>query len=176
MILCVRPSLTAVCHYSHIPTFLEFNLHPCPLVSLLPFACLVFTEAVHHVSVSINVSHSSLICGEAWGTDPHFSWLYEKVAISQAVGTVSGDGTTLFVTMKPFCGHFTCIVSNKLGHSSASFSAAPCETEGRGTTAAVVCLVLLLLLVGGVLAFLLWRRHRQSSRGQWLHEHLDETI
>lgn len=139
--------------------------------------CIVrMYEAVHHVSVSINVSHSSLICGEAWGTDPHFSWLYEEVAISQAVGTVSKDGTTLFVTMKPFCGHFTCIVSNELSHSSASFSAAPCETEGRGTTAAVVCLVLLLLLVGGVLAFLMWRRHRQSSRGQWLHEHLDETI
>lgn len=34
--------------------------------------------------------------------------------------------------------------------------AAPCETEGRGTTAAVVCLILLLLLAG-VLAFLLWR-------------------
>lgn len=34
---------------------------------------------------------------------------------------------------------------------------APCETEGRGTTVAVVCLVLLLLLVGGALAFLLWR-------------------
>ncbi|XP_074539295.1 uncharacterized protein LOC141800581 [Halichoeres trimaculatus] len=139
--------------------------------------CIVrMYEAVHHVSVSINVSHSSLICGEAWGTDPHFSWLYERVAISQAVGTVSKDGTTLFVTRKPFCGHFTCVVSNKLGYSSASFSAAPCETEGRGTTAAVVCLVLLLLLVGGVLAFLLWRRHRQNRRGQWLHEHLDEAI
>lgn len=38
----------------------------------------------------------------------------------------------------------------------SSWTTAPCETESRGTTAAVVCLVLL-LLVGGVLAFLLWR-------------------
>ncbi|XP_034554507.1 uncharacterized protein si:dkeyp-97a10.2 [Notolabrus celidotus] len=133
-------------------------------------------EAVHHVSVSINISHSSLICGESWGTDPHFNWLHEKIAITQSVGTVSKDGSTLVVTMKPFCGHFTCVVSNKLGYSSASFTAAPCETEGRGTTVAVVCLVLLLMLVGGVLAFLLWRRHRHNSRGQWLHEHLDDTI
>lgn len=36
-------------------------------------------------------------------------------------------------------------------------SPAPCETEGRGTTVAVVCLVLLVLLLGGALAFLLWR-------------------
>ncbi|GAA6220427.1 uncharacterized protein LOC108899544 isoform X1 [Lates japonicus] len=120
-------------------------------------------EAVHHVSVSINVSHSLLVCGEAWGTDPHFSWLHERVAITKTVGNVSKDGTTLFVTKKPICGHFTCMVSNKLGYSSATYTAAPCETEGRGTTAAVVCLVLLLLL-GGVLAFLLWwysNAHRQ---------------
>lgn len=45
---------------------------------------------------------------------------------------------------------------------------APCETEGRGTTAAVVCLVLLLLF-GGVLAFLLWRYnniHQQQAQTQ----------
>ncbi|XP_047455150.1 uncharacterized protein si:dkeyp-97a10.2 [Mugil cephalus] len=133
-------------------------------------------EAVHHVSVSINVSHSSLVCGEAWGTDPSFSWLHERAAISQTVGKVSKDGTTLVVTMTPICGHFTCMVSNKLGYSSATYTAAPCETEGRGTTAAVVCLVFLLLLFGGVLAFLLWRRHRQNNRGERLHEHLDDTI
>ncbi|XP_031170208.1 uncharacterized protein si:dkeyp-97a10.2 isoform X2 [Sander lucioperca] len=132
-------------------------------------------EAVHHVSVSINVSHSSLVCGEAWGTDPHFNWLHERVAITETVGRVSKDGTTLFVTKTPICGHFTCMVSNKLGHSSATYTAAPCETEGRGTTAAVVC-SLLLLLFGGVLAYLLWRRRRYSNRGERLHDHLDDTI
>lgn len=138
--------------------------------------CIVrMYEAVHHVSVSINVSHSLLICGEGWGTDPHFSWLYERVAITSTVGTVSKDGTTLLVTKTPFCGHFTCMVSNQLGYSSATYTAAPCETEGRGTTAAVVCLVLLLLF-GGVLAFLLWRRHRHMNRGERLHELLDDTI
>ncbi|XP_035528744.1 uncharacterized protein si:dkeyp-97a10.2 [Morone saxatilis] len=138
--------------------------------------CIVrMYEAVHHVSVSINVSHSSLVCGEAWGTDPNFSWLHERVAITKTVGTVSKDGTTLFVTKTPICGHFTCMVSNKLGYSTATYTAAPCETEGRGTAAAVVCLVLLLLF-GGVLAFLLWRRHRHNNRGERLHEHLDDTI
>lgn len=83
----------------------------------------VFAEAVHHVSVSINISHSSLVCGEAWGTDPHFSWLYERVAVDNTVGRVSGDGTTLYVTKMPFCGHFTCTVSNKLGYSSATYTA-----------------------------------------------------
>ncbi|XP_041844405.1 uncharacterized protein si:dkeyp-97a10.2 [Melanotaenia boesemani] len=133
-------------------------------------------EAVHHVSVSINVSHSVLVCGEAWGTDPSFSWLHERNTITQTVGRVSTDGTTLFVTMTPICGHFTCMVSNKLGYSSATYTAAPCETDGRGTTAVVVCLVLLLLLCGGVLAFLLWRRQRHSNRGERLHEHLDDGI
>ncbi|KAG8009873.1 hypothetical protein GBF38_013934, partial [Nibea albiflora] len=119
--------------------------------------CIVrMYEAVHHVSVSINTSHSLLVCGEAWGTDPHFSWLHERVPITKSVGRVSEDGTTLSVTMNPFCGHFTCMVSNKLGYSSAIYTAAPCRTEGRGTTAAVVCLVLLLLLFGGALAFILW--------------------
>lgn len=139
--------------------------------------CIVrMYEAVHHVSVSINVSHSSLICGEAWGTDPHFSWLYEWVAITNNVGSVSADGTTLFVTKTPLCGHFTCMVSNKLGYSTATYTAAPCETEGRGTTAAIVGLTILLLVVGGALAFLLWRRHRHSNRGERLHEHLDDGI
>ncbi|KAM9352842.1 uncharacterized protein ABDE67_005204 isoform 1-T2 [Symphorus nematophorus] len=139
--------------------------------------CIVrMYEAVHHVSVSINTSHSSLVCGEAWGTDPHFSWLYERVAITNAVGSVSEDGTTLFVTKTPFCGHFTCMVRNKLGYSTATYTAAPCETEGRGTTAAIVGLTLLLLVVGGVLGFLLWRKHRHNNRGERLHEHLDEAI
>lgn len=138
--------------------------------------CIVrMYEAVHHVTVSINASHSMLVCGETWGTDPHFSWLHERVAITQSVGTVSKDGTVLSVTMKPFCGHFTCTVSNKLSHSSATYTAAPCGTEVRGTTAAVVCLVLL-LLVGAVLAFLLWRKHRHNNRGERLQEHLDDTI
>nr|XP_046255629.1 uncharacterized protein si:dkeyp-97a10.2 isoform X2 [Scatophagus argus] len=139
--------------------------------------CIVrIYEPVHHVSVSINVSHSLLVCGEAWGTDPHFSWLYERVAITGTVGKVSKDGTTLYVTKNPFCGHFTCMVSNKLGYSSATYSAAPCETGGRGTTAAVVVCLVLLLLFGGVLAFLLWRRHRHIHRGERLHEHLDDNI
>lgn len=133
-------------------------------------------EPVHHVSVSINVSHSSLVCGEAWGTDPRFSWFHERVAISQAVGRVSQDGSTLFITMAPICGHFTCIVSNKLGYTSATYTAAPCETEGRGMTAAVVCLVLLLLLVGGALVFVLWRRYRYDNRRERLQEHLDDNI
>ncbi|XP_059195575.1 uncharacterized protein si:dkeyp-97a10.2 isoform X2 [Centropristis striata] len=134
-------------------------------------------EPVHHVSVSINESHSSLVCGEAWGTDPHFSWLHERVAITKTVGSISKDGTTLFVTITPICGHFTCLVSNKMGDSSATYTAAPCETEGRGTTAAVVSLLLLLLLLsGGVLAFLLWRRHRHSNRGERLQERFDDTI
>lgn len=93
-----------------------FHPHPRLLLS-------VSAEAVHHVSVSINVSHSSLVCGEAWGTDPDFSWLHERVAITATVGRVSKDGSTLFVTMTPFCGHFTCMVSNKLGHSSATYTA-----------------------------------------------------
>uniref|UniRef100_A0A3B3TM91 Si:dkeyp-97a10.2 n=1 Tax=Poecilia latipinna TaxID=48699 RepID=A0A3B3TM91_9TELE len=109
----------------------------------------------HHVSVSINVSYSLLVCREAWGTDPSFSWLHERAAVTQQVGKVSKDGHMLIVTMTPLCGHFTCMVGNKLGYSSASYTA-PCESEGRGTTAAVVCLVLLLLVCGGVLAFLLW--------------------
>ncbi|XP_076004705.1 uncharacterized protein LOC142999148 isoform X2 [Genypterus blacodes] len=132
-------------------------------------------EAVHHVSVSINVSHSTLVCGEAWGTDPHFNWLHERASITKIVGSVSSDGTVLFVSLTPICGDFTCRVSNKLGYSTATYTAAPCEVEGRGTTAALVCLVLL-LLVGGTLVFLLLWRHRYSNRGQRLHGHLDDNI
>ncbi|XP_029360544.1 uncharacterized protein LOC115045151 isoform X2 [Echeneis naucrates] len=142
----------------------------------IPAQCTVREyEAVHHVSVSINVSHSSLVCGEAWGTDPHFSWLHEKNSITKTVGKVSTDGTTLFVTMLPICGHFTCMVGNKLGYSSATYTAAPCETEGRGTTAAVVCLILLLLF-GGALAFLLWWKRRHNYRRESLREPLDVSI
>ncbi|XP_058233015.1 uncharacterized protein si:dkeyp-97a10.2 isoform X2 [Hemibagrus wyckioides] len=118
--------------------------------------CTVYEyEAVHHVSIMVNVSHSSLHCMEAWGTEPVFRWLHEKVAVTEAVGRVSPDGTSLYLTTA-LCGHFTCIVSNKLGHSSATYTAVPCEREGRGSAVAVVCLVLLLLLAGG-LAFLVWR-------------------
>ncbi|XP_043973266.1 uncharacterized protein si:dkeyp-97a10.2 isoform X1 [Gambusia affinis] len=133
-------------------------------------------EAVHHVSISINVSHSLLICHEAWGTDPSFIWLHERAAITQQVGKVSKDGNMLIVTTTPICGHFTCMVSNKLGYSSATYTAAPCESGGRGTTAAVVCLVLLLVVCGGVLAFLLWRRRRENNMGERLYEHTDDTI
>ncbi|CAN9513864.1 unnamed protein product [Ophioblennius macclurei] len=134
-------------------------------------------EAVHHVSVSINASHSMLVCGEAWGTDPNFSWLHERAAITQTVGQVSKDGTTLVVSINPICGHFTCVVSNKLSYSSATYSAEPCETAGRGTSAAaVVCLVVLLLLLVGLLAFLLWRRRRHNNNTERLHNHLDDTI
>lgn len=105
----------------HVSSFLSSSELSPP--SLSPLLIRILTEAVHHVSVSINVSHSSLVCGEAWGTDPHFSWLYERVAITKTVGSVSKDGTTLLVTMTPFCGHFTCVVSNKLGYSSATYTA-----------------------------------------------------
>jgi len=87
----------------------------------------VFAEAVNHVSVSINVSHSSLVCGEAWGTEPNFSWLYERATIPQTVGKVSKDGTILVLTMTPICGHFTCMVGNKLGYSSATYTAGTFE-------------------------------------------------
>lgn len=44
-----------------------------------------------------------------------------------------------------------------------SWRTAPCRTEGRGPTAAVLCPVLLLLLLfGGGLAFLLWRYSNAS--------------
>lgn len=140
MLLCVRPSWTAMCHYSycitdgcprlsvsHLLLFLVSGVFTSILITpfflILFFLLSDFIEAVHHVSVSINMSHSSLVCGEAWGTDPHFSWLHERAPITNSVGSVSEDGTTLIVTMTPFCGHFTCMVSNKLGYSSAIYTA-----------------------------------------------------
>lgn len=134
-------------------------------------------EAVHHVSVSINVSHSVLVCAEAWGTEPSFSWLHNRVALTQSVGEVSQDGTTLHITQSPICGCFTCRVSNKRGHATATYTAAECESQedNSGTIAAAVC-VLLLLICGGLLGLLLWWRHRRhiSSRER-LHEHVDDN-
>lgn len=129
-------------------------------------------EAVHHVSVSINVSHSVLVCAEAWGTEPNFSWLYNRVALTQTVGEVSRDGTTLHITQSPICGCFTCRVSNKLGYATATYTAGKCESQedNSGTIAAVLC-VLLLLICGGLLGLLFWRRHRRNiHRRERLHE------
>ncbi|XP_022542576.1 uncharacterized protein si:dkeyp-97a10.2 [Astyanax mexicanus] len=120
-------------------------------------------EAVHHVSVMVNVSHAVLHCREAWGTDPTFSWFHEQAAVTQAVGKVLDSGSTLHLSI-PLCGHFTCVVSNKLGHSSATYTAEPCEKSNGGTAVAVVCLLLLLLLAG-VLGFLYWRR--RSGTNDW---------
>ncbi|XP_035248180.1 uncharacterized protein LOC118213370 [Anguilla anguilla] len=122
-------------------------------------------EAVNHVSVAINVSHWLLWCGEAWGTDPRYSWLHEKAPVTEEVGRASPDGTELHLSGRP-CGHFTCIVSNRLGHSSATYTAEPCERQGGGTAVGVALLVLLLICGGGgVLAFLAWRRRRKRQRG-----------
>lgn len=99
-----------------LPTYLSH-------ISIFHLCLSVFPEAVHHVSVSINVSHSLLVCNEAWGTDPRFSWRHESADITKAVGKVSNNGTILIITISPLCGHFTCIVSNKLGHSSATYTA-----------------------------------------------------
>ncbi|KAK7887049.1 hypothetical protein WMY93_026670 [Mugilogobius chulae] len=132
-------------------------------------------EAVHHVTVSINVSHSVLVCGEAWGTDPHFSWLYNRVAVTQTVGLVSQDGTTLRITQNPICGRFTCMVQNQLGYATATYTAGQCDTEEdhSGTIAAVVC-VLLLLICGGMSGLLFWWRYRRNSNTrERLHEHMD---
>ncbi|KAL0984774.1 hypothetical protein UPYG_G00146750 [Umbra pygmaea] len=123
-------------------------------------------EAVHHPSVRVNVSHSSLFCVEAWGTDLQFSWFHEQAAVTDAVGHVSPDGRTLIVSSTPICGHFTCLVSNKLGHSSATYTAEPCEKPGRGTTVVMVSLMIL-LVCGGALAFLLWRRHKRYTNRGW---------
>lgn len=140
--------------------------------------CLVREyEAVHHVSVSINVSHSLLVCAEAWGTEPNFSWLYNRMALTQTVGKVSENGTTLHITQSPICGRFTCRVSNKLGYATATYTAGNCDTpeDNTGTIAAVVC-VLLLLICGGLLGLLFWWRHRRSiSSRERLHEHMDDN-
>ncbi|XP_018582462.1 uncharacterized protein LOC108919154 isoform X2 [Scleropages formosus] len=79
-------------------------------------------KAVHHVTVSINVSHTSLLCQEAWGTDPKFKWLHERTQMNEEVGKPSVDGHVLYLSSEP-CGHFTCIVSNRLGQSSATYTA-----------------------------------------------------
>ncbi|XP_062841570.1 uncharacterized protein si:dkeyp-97a10.2 [Trichomycterus rosablanca] len=121
-------------------------------------------EAVHHVSVMVNVSHDILHCTEAWGTEPVFRWLHEQEVVTEDVGRVSADGASLYLKSK-LCGHFTCVVSNKLGHSSDTYTADPCKRQNNGTTVIVVCLVLLLLLAGG-LAFLFWRRRSFSNRRQ----------
>lgn len=139
MILCLRPSWTAVCHYSYsitdrcprlstsyillFPSSAAFFTYILTHISIFRLCLSVFPEAVHHVSVSINMSHSLLVCTEAWGTDPRFSWRHESADITKAVGKVSNNGTILIITMSPLCGHFTCIVSNKLGHSSATYTA-----------------------------------------------------
>ncbi|KAJ3598467.1 hypothetical protein NHX12_001977, partial [Muraenolepis orangiensis] len=131
-------------------------------------------EPVHHVSVGVNVSVSSLVCTEAWGTDPVFSWLHERAAVTAVVGRVSADGKTLAVSHSPLCGHFTCMVSNKLGYSSATYSADPCEApESKGPTVVVVCVVLLLLLAMGLATLLWWRRRIFHHRGECLHDLLD---
>ncbi|XP_061814733.1 uncharacterized protein [Nerophis lumbriciformis] len=126
-------------------------------------------EPVHHVTVSINASHSLLVCGEAWGTEPHFSWLHERAAVTQSVGRLSEDGSRLLVTKVPLCGHFTCIVSNQLGYSAATYTAAPCEAAGVSATTAAVCCLIGLQVLGGGLAFLMWRR-RKKNRGERLRE------
>ncbi|XP_030214104.1 uncharacterized protein si:dkeyp-97a10.2 [Gadus morhua] len=131
-------------------------------------------EPVHHVSVGVNDSHSSLVCTEAWGTDPTFSWLHDRAAVTAALGRVSPDGKTLAVSHSPLCGHFTCVVSNKLGYSSATYTAAPCEAvESSGVAIAVVCVVMLLLLAMGMAALMWWRRRLLRSRGECLHNLLE---
>ncbi|XP_062394578.1 uncharacterized protein si:dkeyp-97a10.2 [Sardina pilchardus] len=126
--------------------------------------------AVHHVSVMVNVSHTSLHCKEAWGTQPVFSWMHEQAKVDGSHGRLSPDNSTLFVTAR-LCGLFTCVVSNRLGHSSATYTSEPCERKGNGGTVAVVCLFLLLIGAGALL-FLLWRRRRQHrSRGERLREY-----
>ncbi|XP_057195343.1 uncharacterized protein si:dkeyp-97a10.2 isoform X2 [Triplophysa rosa] len=130
--------------------------------------------AVNHVSVMVNVSHSVLHCMEAWGSEPTFTWLHEKVVVTEEVGRVSADGRSLHVS-GTFCGHFTCVVSNKLGYSSATYTAEACEQDDRHTTAVVVCFLLLLAIIAARLAFMLWRRH-QRNRRQRLWESYENTL
>lgn len=132
--------------------------------------------AVHHVSVMVNVSHWVLHCMEAWGTEPTFTWLHEKVVVTEKVGHVSADGTSLYVS-GIFCGHFTCVVSNKLGHSSATYTAEACESSNRSMIAVVVFLLLILMLAAASLAFILWRRHRRGyNRRERLREPCEEPL
>lgn len=131
--------------------------------------------AVYHVSVMVNVSHTSLHCREAWGTDPVFSWLHEKAKIDGSLGHLSDDNSTLYVT-SPLCGHYTCMVSNRLGYSSATYVSDPCERKGNAGTVAVVCLFLLLIGAGALL-FLLWRRRQMyKNRGERLRESYDGPL
>ncbi|XP_028833209.1 uncharacterized protein LOC114788633 isoform X2 [Denticeps clupeoides] len=139
--------------------------------------------AVHHVSVTVNISHSSLHCKEAWGTEPVFRWLHDNKVVKESLGSVSKDGTELYLT-STLCGHFTCVVSNKLGENSDTYSAELCESKGKAGTTAVICLFF--LICAGTLAVLLWRyqtlimiqskglnerhRRRRHSRGERLRE------
>ncbi|XP_045073341.1 uncharacterized protein si:dkeyp-97a10.2, partial [Coregonus clupeaformis] len=173
-------SLHSVSLFLLFETIFGSNFQVSPFSHLVSFSflCLLsfLSEAVHHPSVRVNVSHSSLFCVETWGTDLKFSWLHERAAITDVVGHVSPDGKTLFVSSAPICGHFTCMVSNKLGHSSATYTAEPCEREGKRTTVAVVS-VIILLVCGAALAFLLWRRHKlYSNRGERLQEHFEDNL
>lgn len=131
-------------------------------------------EPVHHVSVGVNMSVSSLVCSEAWGTEPTFTWLHERAAVTAVVGRVSADGKTLVASHAPLCGHFTCMVGNKLGYSSATYTADPCEApESKGLTVVVVCIVLLVLLASGLVTLLWWRRRTLRNRAECLHNLLD---
>ncbi|XP_012684620.2 peroxidasin-like protein isoform X1 [Clupea harengus] len=130
---------------------------------------------VHHVSVMVNVSHTSLHCMEAWGTEPVFSWLHDNAKADGSLGQLSADNSTLYVTSR-LCGQFTCVVRNKLGHCSASHNSEPCERKGIGGTVAVVCLFLLLISAGALL-FLLWRRRQiYRTRGERLREAYDGPL
>ncbi|XP_063054826.1 uncharacterized protein si:dkeyp-97a10.2 [Engraulis encrasicolus] len=131
---------------------------------------------VYHVSVMVNVSHTSLHCKEAWGTEPVFSWFHDLTAVERSKGRLSSDNTTLYVQTPHICGTFTCTVSNRLGYSSASYKTEPCERSGHSGTVAVVFLFLL-LIVAGVLLFLLWRRQRvYMTRGERLREDDDSPL
>ncbi|KAL2084049.1 hypothetical protein ACEWY4_019567 [Coilia grayii] len=131
---------------------------------------------VYHVSVMVNVSHTSLHCKEAWGTEPLFTWLHDQAKVDSSLGQLSADNTTLYVKTPHFCGLFTCMVSNRLGYSSATYTSEPCGRKGHGGTAAVVCLFLLLIFAG-VLLFLLWRRQRvYMTRGERLRESDDSPL
>ncbi|KAJ8289556.1 hypothetical protein GJAV_G00002650 [Gymnothorax javanicus] len=127
--------------------------------------------AVHHVTVAIeatNASHSLLLCREAWGTEPQYSWLHEGAVLGEEEGQVSTNGMELRLSAQ-LCGHFTCVVSNRLGHSSATYTAEPCQRQGAGATVGVVFLIV--IVTGGVLGFLVWRRHRMlENKAERLHE------
>lgn len=87
---------------------------------MFSFSVLSSPVAVYHVTVVVNVSHTSLHCREAWGSEPVFSWLHEQAKVDSSLGRLSDDNSTLYVT-SPLCGHYTCRVSNKLGYSSGTY-------------------------------------------------------